>query len=132
MTSVLEKTLTPSTRPYSTKELESLINQLWYDLRIGSIKICHEDCGHFYYAKFGGKKEKDFLESKQQNPGNCSVCWKLSKTPRPLRKRAESLVSDYCTLVTDEESVKPSSFRIYSLQQDFYTWLYDEFNPERI
>jgi hypothetical protein len=41
-------------------------------------------------------------------------------------------VSDYCTLVTDEESVKPSSFRIYSLQQDFYTWLYDEFNPERI
>ncbi len=128
--SVLEKKATQVDRPYSQKELVAKRKSGLKQLRVGRELIDHTDCRHFYYAKSGGKKEKDIKESKGQIVGNCSVCWKFRRTPRNLQDIACDLVDAYMSTHPSKFS-PPESFECLELELDFYTWLYNEFNPEK-
>ncbi len=119
-TSVLEKTCSYEDRPYSRKELESLHRNLLRRMRIGNIYISHPDCNHGYYCKAGGKKEKDMKESNGENTGNCSVCWKLNRTPKKLKKAARDLINYYMDRSPLFYS-PPSSYFLLELETDFYT-----------
>jgi hypothetical protein len=123
--SVLEKNYEEVTRPYSQKELENTRNHNFHNFRIGKHMIEHKECNHFYFAKANGKKEKEFIECK--SVGNCSVCWKINRTPRKLRNKAYELVQAYSETFRTIPSYL--TFRDVLVELDFYTWLYNEFNP---
>lgn len=137
MKSVLELPLEESDRPYSQKELKFLRDRFYFKSRLGTTIIKHDDCKHFYIAKKGGKKETEFLKS--GDVGNCSVCWKIRRTPRKLRQQAESLVQKYCELFQDAVNTNNFTdenmlllFNYLSVEKYFYTWLYQEFNGNNI
>lgn len=125
--SVLEKSCTNEDRPYSQRELKTLHKNLMHTLRIGSVYVIHPECTHGYYCKAGGKKEKEALESNGTIIGNCSVCWKLNRTPRRLKNTANFLSKCYKDKYLQLNP--PKSYYDYELELDFYTWLYNEFNP---
>lgn len=127
-TSVLEKTCSNEDRPYSPKELQTLHKNLLRRLRIGTVYVTHPECNHAYYCKAGGRKEKDMKESNGQNAGNCSVCWKINRTPKRLKNAAKDLVDSYMDR-SPQSYNPPSSYFNLELETDFYTWLYNEFNP---
>jgi hypothetical protein len=127
-TSVLEKTGSDANRPYSHKELEALHKSLLRRLRIGTVYVTHPECNHGYYCRANGRKEKDVKESNGQNVGNCSVCWKLNRTPKRLKNVARDLVEYYMHRSPDSYN-PPASYFCLELETDFYTWLYNEFNP---
>ena len=127
-TSVLEKTCSNEDRPYSRKEVELLHKNLLRKMRIGSVYVLHQECNHGYYCKAGGRKEKDVNESNGQNIGNCSVCWKFNRTPKRLRNAAKDLINYYMDR-SHESYNSPSAYFSVELETDFYTWLYNEFNP---
>lgn len=124
---VLEKKCEDNERPFSQKELEYLRHRTYKRLYLGKVLIEHPECGHFYYAKSNGKKEKEAIETNNNNVGNCSVCWKLTRTPKRLKDKAYNLVNEYCSVMYR----KPNFYThtLYELEKDFYTWLYTEFNP---
>jgi hypothetical protein len=125
-TSILEQDIESPNRPYSQKELQFNRERLFHSLRIGKLRAHHQRCDHFYLVKEHGRKEKEIKESKSQNVGNCSVCWKYNKTPRHLKTRARELVNNYCnTFIEDPEYL---TFENTELEIAFYRWLYDEFN----
>lgn len=126
--SVLDKSCTDESRPYSHKELEVMHKSLLQRLRIGTVYITHPECNHGYYCKSGGKKEKEAQESNGKNVGNCSVCWKFNRTPKRLKNTAKNLVECYMNRLLDDFK-PPKSYFCYELEADFYTWLYNEFNP---
>ena len=52
----------------------------------------------------------------------------MNRTPERLKELARNLVNDYMSVDTSIfESV--NSYRHVELEKDFYTWLYNEFNP---
>jgi hypothetical protein len=122
--SVLENKPAKSYRPYSQKELENMKNDLYKKIRLGEIMANHSSCGHFYFVKKNGRKEKEILENKSNDVGNCSVCWKLSKTPKKLKDNAYDLVEDYQHTHNNKQTLL--SYYLIELLQDFYTWLYLE------
>lgn len=124
--SVLEKDYIKASRPYSQLELKKNRIKNKRLLRVGRIRAQHDDCGHFYLTKFRGRKEKEIKETKDPNTGNCSVCWKLSRTPYMLRPNAEQLVS-YMNYNFFEEPTK-LTYELVEGENDYYTWLYNEFN----
>lgn len=129
--SVLEKDCSDEqSRPYSAKELLERRKNGIKRLRIGTHRVEHPECSHFYFARAGGKKEQELKESNGKNVGNCSVCWKLHKTHRNLQDRAYDLVNAY---MSSNPAVfdPPDSYYNLELELDFYTWLYNEFNPEK-
>lgn len=126
--SVLEKPCSDESRPYSRKELEVLRKNLLRRLRIGTVYVTHQECNHGYYCKAGGKKEKEARESNGENAGNCSVCWKFNRTPKRLKASAKSLTDCYMNKHLSDFN-PPKSYFHYELEADFYTWLYNEFNP---
>jgi hypothetical protein len=126
--SVLETPYVEPERPFSQKELENMRSQLYAKLYLGSMVIKHKDCGHFYVAKKNGKKEKEAMEKGEENVGNCSVCWKLNKTPKRLRKLAHSTVDEFCENMPTQTEL---SYGMIDMERVFYTWLYREFNPEQ-
>jgi hypothetical protein len=127
-TSVLEKKYIKSERPYSHKELVNNRHRMTRNLRIGQILIEHNDCKHFYFARANGRKEKEAKESNGQVVGNCSVCWKLNRTPKRLKNSAKNLSDDYMS-ANPSKFNPPASYEYLELETDFYTWLYNEFNP---
>jgi len=140
--SVLEKKYVEADRPYSVKELEVLKNDFKKKFHLGETFIYHPKCYHGYLAKIGGKKEKEYQQSKCQERGNCSVCWKYMKTPKRLQRNAQLLVEDYedvffgsvnnTSVVIDPElSQEMKTYDMLQLYIDYYTWLYKEFNPTR-
>jgi len=126
--SVLEKKNIEQERPYSKKEILNTRFDTIRKLRIGKMLIRHQECGHFYFAKENGKKEKEVKESNGARVGNCSVCWKMNRTPERLRELGKRLVDDYMSVDTSFFE-NASSYRNVELEKDFYTWLYNEFNP---
>jgi hypothetical protein len=126
--SVLEKKYLDTTRPYSQKELSFMRKKSFRQHRVGKVPIEHTECGHFYLAKINGRKEREALESGTKSVGNCSVCWKISRTPRRLKKNARQLVDDFGNNLYETPSYW--TYEIVELESDFYTWLYDEFNPD--
>jgi len=122
--SVLEKDYVDADRPYSKKELQFIRASNRRALRLGKVRAEHSKCGHFYLTKYNGRKEKEILESKCNDTGNCSVCWKLSKTPRHLRRAANNLVDYYVQQFGNEPEY--FTYEIVEGETDFYTWLYAE------
>ena len=111
-------------RPYSNKELEFHKERLFRDLYIGPLTAHHDRCGHYYRVKKEGRKHKEIQDSGNQDAGNCSVCWKLHKTPEELRESAIGLVSSFRDLDNSEFELQDK----LDIELSFYTWLYREFN----
>jgi hypothetical protein len=121
MTHVLEADYVEQTRPYSQKELAYLRSKMYNDLRLGDVKAHHNKCNHFYCVKKHSRKEKDITEQKNEDAGNCSVCWKYNKTPRHLQNRANSLIVDYMKYF--ENDPKYLTYDNVDLESCFYRWL---------
>lgn len=124
-TSVLEKEYKDPDRPYSQKELSNMRYANRRAMRLGTVRAKHLKCGHFYLTKYNGYKAKKIEEMKDEDVGNCSVCWKLSKTPRRLTNSAKSLIQFYC--VNFDPTPTYLSYELVEGETDFYKWLYEEF-----
>ena len=128
--SVLEKNYEEPKRPYSMNELLDTRNMNISRLRLGQMLIKHTECNHVYFAKLNGKKEKEVSENNKILNGNCSVCWKLNRTPNKLKESAKSLINDYMN-TSQTKFNPPKQYAYVELENDFYTWLYKEFNPDK-
>lgn len=123
MTNILESEFVDQTRPYSQNELGDMRHNLYRHLRVGKERAAHEKCGHFYTVKENGKKEKEIKEN-SGNIGNCSVCWKLSKTHPALKRKAGDVIKAYVSeFYTDP---KYFTYDLFDLENVFYRWLYQE------
>ena len=123
-TSVLETPYISPERPYSQNELKFKRDKLYRKLRLSKMQASHSCCNHFYLVRKNGRKEKEMIESGCNDAGNCSVCWKVKKTPRHLQDIAYDIVEGYM-----KEFENPKEILTYSdidLERVFYTWLYDE------
>jgi hypothetical protein len=112
------------TRPYSNQELEILHYNFFKKLFIGNIQVMH-DCGHIYFCKKNGLKEKTIISTDGKDIGKCSVCWKLTKTPKKYRFRAQNLIANYQNISSKQ---LPQDYLDLELEKDFYVWLYKEYN----
>ena len=121
MTSILETDYIEQTRPYSQDELLDIRSRLYRQLRLGKYKAYHLKCSHIYLVKENSKKEKEILED-SSNIGNCSVCWKISKTHSDLKHKARDLVTFYMTEFYNDD-VK-LTYNLSDLENIFYKWLY--------
>ena len=127
-TSILDQEYNEPYRPYSQRELQYDRNRVFSTLRIGTTRAHHTKCNHFYLVKKHGQKEKEIKASNKKDSGNCSVCWKLNKTPNRLRKKARNLVKEYCKRFYTLP--KYLSYDDVDLETTFYKWLYEEVNQE--
>ena len=126
----METDYIPQKRPYSQNELKFLRENLYKSMNIGNIKTSHSKCYHFYFVKKNSRKEKEIKETNSnENIGNCSVCWKINKTPRNLRDRAYDLVDSYCRTFYDENY--NYNYNLLDLETIFYKWLYFEGNRDK-
>lgn len=128
--SFLETPYVEQSRPYSQNELKFLRENLYKTLNIGTIKTGHSKCSHFYFVKKNSRKEKEIKETdRTENVGNCSVCWKINKTPNNLRNKAYDLVDAYCrTFYNDNENY---NYNLLDLETIFYKWLYFESDRDK-
>ena len=126
MTSILDQEYMEPDRPYSQRELQYNRDKIFRSLRVGLTRANHKQCGHFYYVKENGRKEKEIKESKDDYIGNCSVCWKFNKTPRHLKKVAGILVEDYCKKFHNTPDY--FTYEDVALETTFFKWLYEENN----
>lgn len=124
MTHLLSSDFVQPTRPYSQKELRDNRERLRHRLYLGQTYAEHQKCGHFYMVKENGRKEKEILEKSTNDVGNCSVCWKMNKTPKNLKDQARYLVDDY-TKVFFREPEK-LDYEQTDLENVFYQWLYEK------
>jgi len=123
MLSVLESKYVAPERPYSQNELRETRERLHKRLRLGNHMVRHVECGHFYLTKQNGRKEREIIESGNNDVGNCSVCWKLSKTQDPLFDRASDLVNSYVKTFKTES--KFATYDDLDLETVYYKWLYE-------
>jgi hypothetical protein len=126
--SVLESDYPEVHRPYSQEELNDKHNRTFRTMRLGKIRAHHNRCNHFYFVKENGRKEKEITENNDCDSGNCSVCWKLSKTSRHLRSSGKDLIGRYMNDVDDRQKyeIKDYDFQFVEAERRFYTWLYQE------
>lgn len=124
--SVLESEYVEPTRPYSLNELAYNRERVYKSLRIGKTRAQHEKCGHFYLVKENGRKEKDILENGSSDTGYCSVCWKISKTPRHLKSKSKDLVEAYSRVFFEEP--RYLTYYLVDLETIYYKWLYESVN----
>jgi hypothetical protein len=125
MTSVLETEYLEPKRPYSQKELTKNREKLYKQLRLSKTKAYHTKSKYFYFVKKNGRKEKEILQNESNvDIGNCSVSWKLSKTPSDLKNEALHLVNSY--MKTFEKEPEILTYDIVDLETMFYRWLYEE------
>ena len=126
--SILEIDYIEPTRPYSLKELDYLRNNMYDSLKLSTHKIYHTKCRHSYYVKKNSRKEKEILENKKDEEvnltdvGNCSVCWKIYKTPKYLKDKANDMVYYYTKDFT--EGPEKITYGLLDLETVFYKWLY--------
>jgi hypothetical protein len=109
-------------RPYSQKELVVLTEKLYTDLHIVDMAVTHPKCGHSYRIKNGVRYKKLKEQHQDDDVGNCSVCWKISKTPKEL----QNLVKDFVELHSDDLTSSRHTYFSYTVKNIFYTWLYVE------
>jgi hypothetical protein len=124
MTSILEEEYIEPNRPYSQNELQYNRNKAFRALRIGTTRAHHKRCGHFYYVKENGRKEKEIKEANSVDVGNCSVCWKFTKTPSHLKTIARNMSDQYCKKCYD--TPKYFTYEDTDLEITFVKWLYEE------
>ena len=125
--SVLETSYVEAKRPYSQMELNDKRGKLFNDFRLGKTKATHKKCKHFYYVKANGRKEKDILEQSNGDCGNCSVCWKLHRTPHELKDNAKNLILEYQSMFATEEELTHLTYDMIDVETCFYKWLCNEF-----
>lgn len=119
----------PQTRPYSQNELQDKRNFLYKKLRLGEVMAQHKDCGHFYLTKKNSRKEKEILSNNHSDQGNCSVCWRMSKTSYAQSDNASKLVCEYCNTFDPKfEKSNLLSYNDIDVETVFYSWLYEELN----
>jgi hypothetical protein len=123
MTSVLESSYIRPSRPYSINELNDTRENFIKKINLSSTKAFHKNCGHFYFVKENGRKEKELSEN-NDNVGNCSCCWKLNKTPKNLQKNAEDLVNIYSLKFNSQQP--GLTYDLLDIEISFYKWLYVE------
>lgn len=111
-------------RPYSQRELQYDIDKLFGTMRIGKIQAHHSGCDHFYNVKVNGRKEKEIKDANSKDVGNCSVCWKYSKTPRRNVTNADDLIHAYCTTFYNPPTYL--SYEQVCILSTFYKWLYED------
>ena len=121
MTSVLDSNYIPPSRPYSNNELSDIRENFFKKLYLSNIKAVHKNCNHFYFVKENGRKEKELIEN-NDNVGNCSCCWKFSKTPDFLVDKAKQLIDIYY----DNFVVQPEhlTYTLLDIEMSYYKWLY--------
>ena len=131
--SILHSTYVECNRPISKNEIKDEVKKFMKDNKISEERVYHTKTKYNYYVKKFGKKEKEILEKKQMNEeeyniniGNCSVTWKLSKTPHELRNKAKAIINDYMDCNNDENKDKINYYKL-ELMKVFYTWLYLEY-----
>lgn len=122
MTSILESEYVGPDRPYSQDELKFLREKLHQKLRLGKHRVEHQKSGFFYHVKQNSRKEKELQESGTNDVGNCSVSWKISKTPQHLRDRAIGLAELYNEIFYEEPTYM--TYEKYDIERTFYFWLY--------
>lgn len=121
MSNILETDYVPPERPYSLNELTDNRLQFFNKFRIGDTIAEHDDCKHFYFTKKNGKKEKS-IKNNETNFGDCSVCWKIKKTPKNLQEKCNFLVNEYMCEFYENPSIY--CYEKLDLEKTFYTWLY--------
>lgn len=136
MPSILFDFYKPPDRPISQKELRSLNKKNFKNMNLSNFETYHNNTGFFYLVKRNGKKEKEMLKLKNNNPctmfeniGSCSVTWKLKNTPEKYKKRAENIVQEYCKIFKSKPLCNHDSFLTHyevELTRVFYVWLYYE------
>jgi len=127
MASILELGYIKPTRPYSQNELADNRIKTRQHLKLGDHFAHHTRCQHFYLARVNGRKEKEILEAGTGTDiGNCSVCWKVLRTPQNLKEAAYDLIQSYCETFLEEPEVLTHSN--VELEYAFYKWLYLEWN----
>lgn len=122
--SILESEYVEPTRPYSQHELMYNRERLYKNFRLSKNKAHHQRCNHFYLVRANGRKEREMIENECSDVGNCSVCWKISKTPPYLKDRALDLVHHYSNMFEDERPLL--SYKLNDLEETFYKWLYED------
>lgn len=122
-TSILETPYIKPTRPYSQNELKYKREKLYRDLRLSKTYARHACCNHFYLVRKNGRKEKEIIEKNSNDVGNCSVCWKLNKTPKYLKDNAYDLVNEYMNIFYKERDYL--TYADVDLEKVFYKWLYE-------
>lgn len=109
-------------RPYSQTELNFYINRIKRKLNIGVTEIKHPDCGHSYYAKINGIKERTALLSDFQVLGKCSVCWRLNKEGTVVQGTVvQGTVVDEYNKIVEKDFLEYSDIGII---EKYYRWLY--------
>ena len=132
--SILETKYNNQERPMSQNELNELYKKNMNQLKVSTEMVYHKKSKYFYFVKKYGKKEKELLELKQQNDsdsdyncdiGNCSITWKLSKTPPHLHSLALEIVNSYMYFFKKDQDKRLTHYKV-ELAKVFYTWLYKE------
>jgi hypothetical protein len=133
MTHILEVPYVPPTRPYSQAELAEKRKDLYNSLRLGNHIAHHKKCKHFYYVKRGGRKEKEMLENNTDDPGNCSVCWTLHRTPPSHTNMARDLVHEYHDIIGKDYDKQNTylSYQKLDIETTYYKWLYGHDNSQK-
>lgn len=133
MTHILDAPYVPPTRPYSQAELAEKRKELYNSLRLGNYISHHKKCKHFYYVKKGGRKEKEMIENNTEDPGNCSVCWNLHKTPPSHMNMAMDLVNEYHDIIGSDYNKQSTylSYQKLDLETTYYKWLYSHVHQQK-
>lgn len=111
-------------RPYSQRELQTLKQQFFKQNQLSQdLFVHHNECGHVYHVKDGGNKWRQLSQHPEDNDlGNCSVCWKLSKTPRELLEAADDFENIFRTNFNNPRE----TYLNLQVLKIFYGWLYNE------
>lgn len=125
MTSILKTDYQEPNRPYSQNELQYMRDNNFRMLRIGKTRADHKRCRHVYYVKENGRKESEILKTNNPNIGNCSVCWKLSKTEKNLKNSALDLTDVYIDIFGGKDP-KILTHKNVDVEIVFYKWLYEK------
>jgi hypothetical protein len=122
--SILESKYVEPTRPYSQNELRFNRDKLKRNYRLSKNRAHHKRCNHFYLVRVNGRKEREMIDTESDDVGNCSVCWKISKTQNFLKERAQELVHHYSeNFETDPELM---TYRLGDIETMYYNWLYED------
>ena len=125
--SVLEYEIKEKTRPYSNDELKEEREKFYSSLKLSNVVAKHNRSKHMYKVRENGKKYQEIMTTGNSDCGNCSVTWKLRKTPNELKDRAKELIDSYYDIFYDGDPENVSYYEL-NVEMDFYNWLYNEFN----
>jgi|TARA_B110000261_G_scaffold64414_1_gene75641 hypothetical protein len=125
--SVSQYKIKDQTRPYSQDEIKYIREKFYEKNRLSNVVAKHVSTKHRYKVKENGKKYHEINEYNNPDCGNCSVSWKLRKTPNEYKNKANDLINSFYNIFYDND---PEILDYYSLniEMDFYNWLYNEFN----